>query len=81
MIVTHRRLNIAQAYKLAGVKWVSMDELMLSGAYGSRQSIHRAIRRMLEYDAASILATKFGPTYRVTPTGMALMGLEKMENP
>ena len=88
MIVTRRRLNIAQAYKIAGDDWVSMEKLMASGCYGTKRSIHTAIRKMaLKHDAAAILTardTADGRThtiYRVTPLGMAKLGMvpEKKE--
>ena len=76
MKATSRRFNLGQAHKLSGMDWCTMKALQRCGAYGSVQSIHRAMRRMmLTEDAAALARTKDGWVYRITPTGYAKLGM------
>lgn len=82
MRVTHRRHNIGEAYKLCGQAWVTLSDLQSKGAYGSRQSIHKAMIRMMNYEAVIMKPTIGGNIYRITAIGLTQMGMvpEKMHD-
>lgn len=77
MIHTHRRMNLLQAWKRCGGGVRSRSEMMLMGAYGSPQSIDRAMRRLALQGAVEIF--KYGDTgdraYRFTTHGQAALGM------
>ena len=77
MIITHRRMNLLQAYKMADHEWVSGGELALMGAYGTPQSIHRAFLRLRAQGAVDIRKCKAtgDHDYRFTHRGICAMGL------
>lgn len=76
MITTRRRINIAQAYKLHGQEWASIIALMGSGCYGTVPAIQSALRLMRKYSAVDQKTLEGGViVYRVTPYGMALLGM------
>lgn len=80
MIQTHRRRNLCEAYLLVDRPWATMEQLQSAGAYGSRQSIHRAMRKLMLKEEAVIIAsfkTSEGPVlpqYKFTNTGLTKMG-------
>jgi hypothetical protein len=74
MILTHRRRNLCEAWIITGLRWASIEDLRAAGAYGTKFSIHRAFRRMLEHHAVVIKATKDGPKYAFTQPGLVAFG-------
>ena len=71
MRVTHRRLNICQAWLMTPGIWVSIEQLQASGAYGERRSINRALRKMIQYNAVKINHHR---EWTFTSTGLLLCG-------
>lgn len=77
MNTTHRRINLVQAWKIAGSDWVTISELVKAGAYGSPRLIHKALMRMSSHQLVDLKAIedgKRGYLYRFTPNGLTRMG-------
>lgn len=76
MNTTHRRINLVQAWKLAGVEWVTISQLVSAGAYGSPRLIHKALMRMSGHGLVEIMprSEARGFLYSFTPQGLQRMG-------
>lgn len=77
MNTTHRRINLVQAWKIAGSDWATIPDLVKAGAYGSPRLIHKALMRMSGHqlvDLKAIEEGKRGYLYRFTPYGLTRMG-------
>lgn len=76
MNTTHRRINLVQAWKLAGAEWVTTSQLVSSGAYGSPRLIHKALMRMSGHGLVEMVprSEARGFLYRFTPQGLQRMG-------
>ena len=80
MIQTHRRRNLCEAYLVVDRPWVTLYQLKKAGAYGSSQSIHRAMRKLMINEEAVIIVRirgedgKVSTHYKITETGMVKLG-------
>jgi hypothetical protein len=71
---TRRRINLVQAWKISGLEWVTTSDLVKAGAYGSPRLIHKALMRMNAQQLVDLRPLGKGYTYRISPTGLTLMG-------
>ncbi len=76
MKVTRRRHNLAEAYKLLQMRWVTIAELQEAGAYGTRLSIRVALVKMMQHGAVRRKPMKPPQHfYQITHKGMLLCGM------
>jgi hypothetical protein len=76
MNTTHRRINLVQAWKIAGSEWVTISDLVNAGAYGTPRLIHKALMRMNAHQLVDMVPAMIGRgyLYRFTPDGLQRMG-------
>lgn len=76
MNTTHRRINLVQAWKIAGEDWATIPDLVKAGAYGSPRIIHKAMMRMNAHKLVDLSPRDDGRgfRYRFTPDGLNHMG-------
>lgn len=76
MIATPRRINLLQAWKMRGGRYLAFSDFVAGGAYGSRRSIHEAL---LLLEAHGVVVTiknskARGQLYCFTRAGVCAMG-------
>lgn len=77
MIITARRINLLQAWKIAGPPAPrTISELQRCGAWGPQTSILSAARRLYVADplAISVVKTGLGMAIMFTPHGVHALG-------
>lgn len=72
MNLSRRRMNILQTAKLVGESaWLTPADFRQAGAYGTSNSISRALRGMQKYGAVQ----RSDDAWRITPEGWLLAGM------